>query len=71
MPYIQQEVHMSLQYTYWKDADYFIGYLNEFPDYETEGKTLEELQQNLRDIYNDIQTNEIPFIRRTAELVLA
>lgn len=57
---------MSLKYTYWKDTDYYIGFLNEYPDYETEGKTLEELQENLKDIYKDIQSNEVPFIHHTA-----
>jgi hypothetical protein len=27
----------------------------EFPDYRTQGETLEELQENLRDLYQDLQ----------------
>jgi len=32
----------------------WLGYIEEFPDYMTQGKTLEELQENLRDIYQDL-----------------
>ena len=36
----------------------FIGWLEEFPDYRTQGETLEELRENLKDIYEEIR-NEI------------
>jgi predicted RNase H-like HicB family nuclease len=34
----------SIQYVYWQDEDMRLGYLEEYPDYHTQGKTLEELQ---------------------------
>lgn len=34
---------MEIDFTFWKDGDFFIGYLNEFPDYETQGYSLDEL----------------------------
>ncbi len=46
----------------------WLGYFEEFPEYLTQGETLEELQQNLRDLYNDLTSGEIPGIRRVAEL---
>lgn len=61
----------QMKYTWWKDSDYYIGHLNEYPDYETEGKTLEELQANLKDLYADITSEKIPYIHHVAELVLA
>ena len=42
----------------------WLGYFEEFPDYLTEGETLEELQENLRDLYRDLSSGEIPGIRR-------
>ena len=45
---------MSIPFTYWKDGDYYIGHLNQFPDYETQGLTIEELKENLLDIYNTL-----------------
>jgi hypothetical protein len=48
-----------------------LGYLEEFPDYVTQGQTLEELQENLRDIYADISGGKIPGVRHVAELQIA
>jgi len=58
----------GIKYVYWKDEDMWLGYLEEFPDYMTQGKTLEELKENLRDIFKDITDGHIPCIRRVAEL---
>jgi len=57
--------------TYWKDTDYYIGYLNNYPDYETQGITLEELESNLVDLFHDLESNTVPFIRHVSELVIA
>ena len=62
---------MEIDFTFWKDGDYFIGYLNEFPDYETQGYSLDELKTNLKSLFEDIKSEEIPYIRQTARLVLA
>lgn len=46
----------------------FIGYLEEFPDYMTQGISLEELNENLRDIYDELTSGSIPAVRHVAEL---
>jgi predicted RNase H-like HicB family nuclease len=61
----------TLEFVYWQDGDFWIGYLQEFPDYLTQGESLEELKENLKDLYRDMTSGEIPGIRRVAELVLA
>ena len=38
------------RYIYWEDNDMWLGYLEEYPDYMTQGETFEELQENLKDI---------------------
>ncbi len=43
-----------MRYTYWEDAGMFIGYLEEFPDCMPQGISLEELNENLRDIYDEL-----------------
>ncbi|MCL4692467.1 MAG: type II toxin-antitoxin system HicB family antitoxin [Candidatus Hydrogenedentes bacterium] len=58
----------SLKYVYWEDANMWLGYLEEYPDYMTQGESLEELRENLRDIYKDLSSGEIPGVRRVAEL---
>jgi predicted RNase H-like HicB family nuclease len=48
----------------------WLGYFEEFPDYMTQGQSLSELQDNLRDLYKNLTNGEIPGIRRVAELTL-
>jgi len=38
----------------WQDGDMWIGYLEEYPDYMTQGETIEELKENLIDIYKEL-----------------
>ncbi|MFO8101856.1 MAG: type II toxin-antitoxin system HicB family antitoxin [Dehalococcoidia bacterium] len=56
------------RYVYWQDKDMWLGYLEEYPDYLTQGDSLEELVENLKDIHNDLMSGEIPAVRRVAEL---
>ncbi|MDD6962972.1 MAG: type II toxin-antitoxin system HicB family antitoxin [Treponema succinifaciens] len=46
---------MSMEYTYWKDKDFYIGYLNDFPDYKTQAYSVSELEENLKSLYDDIK----------------
>lgn len=59
---------MKKKYIYWQDDDMWLGYLEEYPDYWTQGETEEELRNNLLDIYNELAGGTIPNIRRVAEL---
>jgi predicted RNase H-like HicB family nuclease len=58
------------RYVYWQDEGTWLGHFEEYPDYMTQGETLEELQANLRDLYKDLTSGEIPGIRRVAELTI-
>lgn len=46
----------------------WLGYLEEYPDYMTQGKTIEELKENLADIYKELSAGNISAVRRVAEL---
>ena len=46
---------MSMEYTYWKDKDFYIGYLNDFPDYKTQAYSVSEREENLKSLYDDIK----------------
>ena len=61
----------SIEFVYWKDDNMWLGYLKEFPDYWTQGETLEKLKENLKDIYYDLNNELIPNARRTGELEIA
>ncbi len=61
----------TVQYTFWQDSDFFIGYLNEYPDYETQGFSKEEVLENLKDLLKDIESGEIPFIKKVEKMIVA
>ena len=60
-----------IDYTYWQDGDIWLGYLNEYPDYMTQGVSIVELKVNLIDIYKDLSDGSIPSVRHHAELEVA
>ena len=56
---------------YWRNEEWWLGYLEEFPDYWTQGETFEDLQEHLLDLYQDLTSGEIPYVRRRGELAVA
>lgn len=61
----------TTKYVYWQDEDMWLGYLETYPDYWTQGETIEELEENLRDIHLELVSGSIPYVRRVAELAIA
>ena len=59
------------KYIYWEDDGMWLGYLEEYPDYMTQGESIEDLQDNLRDIYKELESGNIPCVRKIAELEVA
>ena len=60
----------TARYVKWQDGDMWIGHFEDFPDYLTQGESVSELESNLRDLYLDLSSGEIPGIRSVAELTL-
>jgi predicted RNase H-like HicB family nuclease len=61
----------TVSYIYWQDGDMWLGHLQEFPDYMTQGETLDDLRENLKDIYQELNSGQIPGVRRVAEMQIA
>jgi predicted RNase H-like HicB family nuclease len=59
------------KYIYYQEDDMFIGWLEEFPDYKTQGETLEELKENLKDIFEELTSGRIPNVLHVGELLVA
>lgn len=54
---------MKAQFTYWKERDgRYLGYLNDYPDHWTQGDSLEDLKEQLKDLYHTFSSEEIPGI---------
>ncbi len=61
----------TTKFTFWQDGGYFLGFLNEYPDYQTQGLTKQELVENLKSLLVDLESGEIPYIRKVEDLVVA
>jgi predicted RNase H-like HicB family nuclease len=60
----------KIQFVYYREDDMWIGWLEEYPDYRTQGMSIDELKENLKDIYEDVTSGKFPFIRKRGELVV-
>jgi hypothetical protein len=61
----------TVKFVYWNDEEMFIGHFLDYPDYWTQGSTLDDLKEHLRDLYTDLTSGEIPGIRKVDELVVS
>jgi predicted RNase H-like HicB family nuclease len=63
---------MKAQFTYWKESDgKYLGYLNSYPEHWTQGEDLDDLKEHLRDLLEMFSAEDIPGIRKVAELEVA
>ena len=59
------------KYVYWQEEEMWLGYLEEYPDYWTQGESPEDLRENLKDIFQELSSGSIPDVHRVAELEVA
>lgn len=59
------------KYVFWEDDGAWLGYLEEFPDYWTQGTSEGDLKEHLVDLYKELTSGAIPYVRRVAELDVA
>jgi predicted RNase H-like HicB family nuclease len=45
---------------YWKSGNFWLGKLKEHPEIMTQGKTLKELEENLKDAYQMMVMEDVP-----------
>ncbi len=55
---------------YWKSDRFWLGKLLEHPEIMTQGRTLEELEENIRDAYLMMAMDDVPEQHETKEIVL-
>ena len=63
---------MKISIIYKEENGWYVGHIQEYPDYESQGKTLDELKENLLDIYNDIKQGLVSDVKpsKILELVI-
>jgi hypothetical protein len=48
------ETVKTMPFTYWQDSDMWIGFLEEYPDYKTQGESLADLKERLVSLLEDL-----------------
>jgi len=53
-------IHTKFKMIYWKGEKYWLGKLLEHPEIMSQGKTLDELEENLKDAYLIMVLDDVP-----------
>jgi hypothetical protein len=61
----------AVKFTSWNDGEFYIGFLNDYPDYMTQGLSKEDLTDNLISLLDDLESGEIPYTKKVEELLVA
>jgi predicted RNase H-like HicB family nuclease len=61
----------TVKFVHWQDGDTWIGYIQDYPDYWTQGQSIEDLKEHLRDLYADLTSGELSGIRKVDDLIVA
>jgi hypothetical protein len=59
-----------IKFVHWQDESAFLGYLVDYPDYWTQGDSIDDLKHHLLDLYRDLTSGDLPGIRKVDELVV-
>ena len=60
----------KLRMVYWKGKKFWVGRLLEHPEIMTQGKTLEELEENMKEAYLLMTMDDVPEEHEIKELTL-
>jgi len=45
----------TVKFVRWQEGDTWIGYLQDYPDYWTQGESIEDLKEHLKDRHADLE----------------
>jgi predicted RNase H-like HicB family nuclease len=60
----------KLKMIYWKSEKFWVGKLLEHPEIMSQGETLEELEENMRDAYKLMVLDDIPENHKVKDIAL-
>jgi predicted RNase H-like HicB family nuclease len=64
-------MNQTVKIVIWQEDGAWLGFLQDYPDYWTQGKSLKDLKNHLKDLFADTSSGEIPGIRKVDELVIS
>lgn len=60
----------KLKMIYWKGEKFWVGKLVEYPEIMTQGETLEELEENMKDAFVLMTMENVPVEHKVKEVTL-
>ena len=63
-------MNKNLTLIYWKGDKFWLGKLLEYPEIMTQGETLEELEENIKDAYQLMVMDDVPTDYQVKEIVV-
>lgn len=63
-------MHTKMNMIYWKSDRFWLGKLLEHPEIMTQGETLEELEENIKDAYLMMAMDDVPEKYETKEITI-
>ena len=64
------EMQTEVNFLFWPEDDAWLGYLQDWPDYWTQGESYDDLIEHLQDLYRDITGGKVPGARKLGTLVI-
>ena len=61
----------AVKIVFWESDGAWLGYLQDYPDYWTQGDSLDDLKDHLKDLYLDLSNGQIPGTRKVEELIIS
>ncbi len=59
---LESAMRRSFTLTYWRDDEWYVGRLEEIPGVFSQGETLAELEENVRDAYDLVRSETPPLL---------
>jgi len=60
-----------MRYVHWRDHGTWVAYFEDYPDYLTQGETVKELHENLKDLYEELTGGHLTAVRKVSKLRIA
>jgi hypothetical protein len=66
-----EKMKAKLKMIYWKGEKFWVGKLLDHPEIMTQGETLEELEENMKEAYTLMTMDDVPPKYKVKELTLS
>ena len=67
---VGETMHTKMTMIYWKGEQFWLGKLLEHPEIMTQGETLQELEENIKDAYLQMAMDEVPQEHQMKEVAI-